>query len=166
MLPARYVAPIGLCIDGSTKQASFADDMLIGQLRTRTGQLMLLNTMPWPGFRQQLPRQRFSVAKQVTRAWYEALYAHGMEHIVRQFEPPLRFQDGSFSVRVDNRGSGRVKQSSAGNLLVHFVAPTSAQFVQCGGLPSAAKLNWGRNDPQIMQMLDVGREVARTFIRK
>lgn len=164
VLPERYVAPVGMCVDGSVNQASFADDVVIGHLKSRSGQLMLLNTMPWPGFRARLKQHRFG-ANKITRLWYEALYAHGMEHITRQFDPPIRFQDGSFSVRVDNRGSGRVKQSSTGNLLVHFVAPTSAQFVRCGGLASAGKLNWSRRDKNIGRMLDVGREMARTFVR-
>ena len=164
VLPARYVSPIGMCVDGSVNQASFADNHVLHELRTRSGHMMLLNTMPWPGFREVVTQRKFGIAK-LTRQWNESLYTHGMEHIARAFTPPVKFRDGMFRVRVDNR-SGQIRCSPTGNLVVDFVAPTTAQFLACGGLPSAAKLRWGRNDKHVRTMLQVGRDMARAYVHK
>ena len=161
----RYVAPLGMCVDGSVNRSSFPDDLVVKLLRQKSGSIMLLNTMPWPGFRNLISKNASVGTKKLLLQWANALYAHGMENIVHQFEPPLKFRDGTFSVRVCNR-TGRLKQSASGNLIVHFVAPTHKQFMACGGLKSAGKLTWRKNDKYVQQMLKVGQEMASSFLKE
>ena len=161
----RYVAPIGMCVDGSVNRSSFPEDLVVRLLRQHSGSIMLLNTMPWPGFRNSIPQNKKVGTKKLLLQWADALYVHGMESIKHQFEPPLQFRDGIFSLRVCNR-TGRLKQSPSGNLVVHFVAPTHEQFMACGGLDSAGKLSWRKNDKHVQQMLKVGRDMASSFLKE
>ena len=161
----RYVAPIGMCVDGSVNRSSFPEDLVVRLMRQHSGSIILLNTMPWPGFRNVIPKNQKMGTKKLLLQWANALYAHGMESIVHLFEPPLTFRDGSFSLRVCNR-TGHLKQSPLGNLIVHFVAPTHKQFMACGGLDSAGKLSWSKNDKCVQQMLKVGRDMASSFLKE
>jgi hypothetical protein len=91
------------------------------------------------------------------------LYTHGMEGIVQGITPQVKYSDGIFEVRVDNR-SGVPRQSPSGNLRVLFVAPTRDAFMRCGGTKSAGLLAYKANDKHVLEMVEVGRQMARTLL--
>ena len=159
VLPARVIPPYGQCVDGSVSRSSFPVSKVLDVLRNRSGQLILFNCCPWPGFRKHTGPT--TLAARLRYTYGDALYNHGMESIGQEIRG-FMFRDGIYDIRVDNM-SGPPRVSSKGNLHVIFVAPTSAQFELCGGNDSIARLDYRKRSPVIEAMLRQGRAMANEF---
>lgn len=167
VLEARPVAPLGLCVDGSVDRASYPHTTVTDQVRTSSGSLVLVNCMPWPGYRhdeRHSKARRVGVSRLAVR-YADDLYRHQMEPVTDTFDPAFKFKDGIFDVQLDNTGD-TIRYDANGNLKVIFVAPTREQFLQCGGLRTAGMLSWRRNNQHIREMVHVGRQIAQAFLHE
>lgn len=159
VLPAVQVMPEGECVDGSVSRASFPEDTVLNVLQNGQGTLVLLNCVPWPGFRKNV--KVTSLGGRLRNMYGTNLYDHGMESLTRDIAK-FKYRDGIFDIRVDN-SSGTPVLSDTGNLHVIFVAPTEAQFNACGGGNAAAKLDYTAGSPFIVKIAEQGRQMAHEF---
>jgi len=159
VLPSRPVEPHGLCVDGSLTRSSFPDDAVVDTIRTKSGTLVLLNCIPWPGFRKSTQPRGFM--SRLVNSYGNALYCHGME-VIREELSGIKFRDGIFDLRIDNQ-SGSPVVSDTGNLRVIMVAPTEAQYDLCGGNDSIALLDYTRTSAMQRRMTSQGRLMANEF---
>ena len=90
------------------------------------------------------------------------LYDHGMERLLGT---DFVYQDGIFDLTFNNRSGAPVLDRS-GNLHVIFVAPTNAQYIECGGARTIGMLKYNRKNTYVQSMAYVGRSVADEFIMR
>ena len=163
----RMVAKLGMCVDGSLNKFAFPREEVVRRLQTQSGRLVLLNCVPWPGFRGDDHVQRKqSMLTRLLTSYDQDLYRHGMESIIDNVvSPRVAYQDGIFDFYVDNR-QGVPRRSSQGNLHVIMVAPTHSQYVYCGGAASKAKLSFKKTDKFVPRIQDVGSQMATEFLTR
>jgi len=171
MLPPQRIGLLGMCADGSVNRCSFAEDTLRNKLLTSKGNLVVLNCLPYPGNRGQLPRppaSRLTVGS-IAGNYGEQLYAHSMERLFRDtISPPVQFKDGMFEMFINNT-CGRCAQVAAGepyDLHVVFVAPTKEQYLACGGMRAITDLHYGRGYKPVAHMVEVGKLMGHRYIQQ
>jgi len=166
VLEPRLVPSLGLCVDGSVDHASYPNATVMDKVRTSSGSLVLVNCMPWPGYRHEQHSKGHRVgASRLAVRYADDLYRHQLEPVTDTFDPAFKFKDGIFDVQLDNTGD-TIRYDANGNLKVIFVAPTREQFLQCGGLRKASMLSWRRNNQHIREMVHVGRQIAQAFLHE
>ena len=162
----RLIGGIGLCADGSLNSCAFPQDEIVRRLSTQSGRLILLNCLPWPGFRQDIEKKKHLGMAMMLKQVDRDLYTHAMESVLdRVVKPPLTYQDGIFDFTVDNR-AGKALQSPHGNLHVICVAPTHDEYLQCGGSATKAKLAYHGSDKNVVRMMQVGRQMATEYLTR
>jgi len=168
VLPPRPVGGYGMCVDGSINRSSFPQDTVVRIMREGSGTLVLLNCLPWPGFRESVPVARKALKlmgmKRLMTQYTEDLYDHAMERTLDFIiKPKFVYRDGMFELSIDN-SSGEPIISRNGNLNIIFVAPTQKQFSDCGGVNMIAKLDYRAGNKSIFAMRACGMKLARDFI--
>lgn len=162
------VDPHGYCADGSCAVNVYPHDTIVDALYNNTGRLVVLNSCPWPGYRdvdRKTNKPGFLSVQSLLKNYDTQLYDHGMERTFDfHIKPQLQYQDGIFQIRVDNRSSPVPTISETGNLQVIFVAPTAEQYHMCGGAKSKANLHYKRSDASVIAMQQVARQMALQFV--
>lgn len=171
MLPPQRIGTLGMCADGSVNRCSFAEDTLRNKLLTSKGNLLILNCLPYPENRGQLPRPLtggLTVAR-IAGNYGEQLYAHSMERLFRDtIFPPVQFKDGMFELFINNT-CGRCAQVGADepyDLHVVFVAPTTKQYLACGGMHSITDLHYGKGHAPVAHMVEVGKLMGHQYVQR
>ena len=162
VLQARDVQPYGKCMDGSVCNDSFARHCVQEHLNHSSGTVVLINCVPWPGFRgEPVVRKGRSLARMLITNGIE-LYDHGMERLLGT---NIAYQDGIYDQRYNNRFGAPVRDTT-GNLRVIFVAPTQSQYLRCGGAKTIGRLRYKSTDAHVRAMVATGREMASEYLMR
>lgn len=162
VLQAREVFPYGKCMDGGVLRDSFARDTVHSHLNKSSGTLVLVNCVPWPGYRDEPVRSKGRSMLRMVIGTSNELYDHGMERLLGYDVP---YQDGIFDLRYNNRSGAPVPDKN-GNLHVIFVAPTQAQYLSCGGAKTIGMLKYTRTNAVVAAMARTGRQMASEYLMR
>ena len=167
---ARNVPPYGMCSDGSLAQHVYPAKTVTNVLQGSSGRLVVINCLPWPGYRRAAPHSKpaFYNMSRILSKVDAQLYAPGMEQTFDFIiQPRLKYEDGIFDIWIDNTlGSARQVPAGHGNLHVVFVAPTTDQFIACGGAMTKSSLYFRPGDKRTVAMEQTGRSMAFEFITR
>lgn len=131
------------CFDGGAADCTFAIEPIREAIQKRE-RIVLLNSAPWPGYRQPMQNEEFGAL--IAGHAFDVFNTHGLEWLPRELGDSFKYQDGVFT--YDN---------------VTLVAPTGEQYTQSGGNASSANLFYSGHSPFTERLVAAGKQMAEAY---